>query len=73
MLSGFQTDLPKSLRTLCDNRAFLFLGASCWQLSRTPHLFKLCRHELSNSNQSLVLLRLCHDEAAALCLYFGIA
>jgi hypothetical protein len=28
MPSGFQKDLLKSLRTLCDNRAFLFLGAS---------------------------------------------
>jgi hypothetical protein len=72
MLSGFQTDLPKSLRTLCDKRAFLFLGASCWQLSRTSHLFNLCRHDFINSNQSLAL-SLCHDEAAALCLHFGIA
>src|ERR1035441_7026297 len=43
----FSNGSPETLRTRCDKPASLFLGASWGQLSLTPHLFKLCRHELS--------------------------
>src|SRR5450759_1082859 len=45
----FSNGSPETLRTLCDKPASLFLGASWGQLSLTPHLFKLCRRELSKS------------------------
>src|SRR5450755_4003007 len=45
----FSNGSPETLRTLCDKPASLFLGASWGQLSLTPNLFKLCRHELSKS------------------------
>src|ERR1039458_5488722 len=45
----FSNGSPETLRTLCDKPASLFLGASWGQLSLTPHLFKLCRHELRKS------------------------